>query len=374
MENQTYFNFTNDGQEAILTFNGILNVDTAPSLIKKVEKELLIKSNNKLIIDISEIQEIDDFGILLIKLIYEKCKKSSTEFILNGKNENVENLLALYDIFESDEQKKRKKKSFSPVLRLGNFGTGIIKEALNMCLFMGDTFLALTYTILNPVSLRFRATLGYMQRIGVDAFFIVTLISFLLGLIMAFMSAVQLKQFGANIYVASLVGLSMTVELGPIMTCIIVAGRSGSAFAAEIGSMKISEEVDALKTMGFDITRFLVIPKLIAIIIVAPILTFFSIAFANLGGLIVGVGMLDLSAGAYMRQLQETISLYNLFTGLGKSIIFAILIAWIGCYKGLKTEGGADGVGRATTSAVVSGIFLIILADSIIAIIMKYWG
>jgi phospholipid/cholesterol/gamma-HCH transport system permease protein len=202
----------------------------------------------------------------------------------------------------------------------------------------------------------------------------VGLISFLLGLIMAFMSSVQLQQFGANIYVASLVSLAMVRELGPIMTAIIVAGRSGSAFAAEIGTMKISDEVDALFTMGFDPTRFLVVPKIVASVITVPILTLFSDLFAIGGGLVVGVFMLDLTTNAYMTQTLKTLTLFDVFWGFLKAAVFALLIAGIGCLRGFQVRGGAAEVGQATTSAVVSSIFLIILADSVFAVILRYWG
>jgi phospholipid/cholesterol/gamma-HCH transport system permease protein len=191
---------------------------------------------------------------------------------------------------------------------------------------------------------------------------------------MAFMSSVQLQQFGANIYVASLVSLSMVRELGPIMTAIIVAGRSGSAFAAEIGSMKISDEVDALFTMGFDPTRFLVVPKIVASIITVPILTLFSDLFAILGGLVVGVSMLDLTVNAYLAQTLKTLTVFDVFWGFLKAAVFALLIAGIGCLRGFQVRGGAAEVGQATTSAVVSSIFLIILADAVFAVILRYWG
>jgi phospholipid/cholesterol/gamma-HCH transport system permease protein len=213
-----------------------------------------------------------------------------------------------------------------------------------------------------------------MKKVGVDALPIVGLISFLLGLIMAFMSSVQLQQFGANIYVASLVSLSMVRELGPIMTAIIVAGRSGSAFAAEIGTMKISDEVDALFTMGFDPTRFLVVPKIVASVITVPILTLFSDLFAILGGLVVGVFMLDLTANAYMAQTLKTLSVFDVSWGFLKAAVFALLIAGIGCLKGFQVSGGAAEVGQATTSAVVSSIFFIILTDAVFAVILRYWG
>jgi phospholipid/cholesterol/gamma-HCH transport system permease protein len=213
----------------------------------------------------------------------------------------------------------------------------------------------------------------YMQRTGVNALPIVGLISFLLGLIMAFMSSAQLQQFGAGIYVASLVSLAMTRELGPIMTAIIVAGRSGAAFAAEIGSMKVSEEIDALATMGFDPARFLAVPKVLAAVMMVPVLTLFSDLFAIAGGMIVGIFMLDLSGGAYLTQTINALTLFDVFWGMSKSFVFAFLIAWIGCLKGFQVRGGAAAVGQAATSAVVSSIFMIIVVDSLFAVILRYW-
>ena len=187
------------------------------------------------------------------------------------------------------------------------------------------------------------------------------------------MSSIQLRQFGADIYVASLVSVAMTYELGPIMTAIIVAGRSGSSFASEIGTMKVSEEIDALFTMGFDPTRFLVVPKLLASVIVVPVLTLFSDVFAILGGLVVGVLMLDLTTSAYVAQTFKSLTLFDIFWGVMKSGVFAVVIAWVGCLRGFQVKGGADSVGKATTSAVVSSIFLIIVIDAIFAIIHIYW-
>jgi phospholipid/cholesterol/gamma-HCH transport system permease protein len=210
--------------------------------------------------------------------------------------------------------------------------------------------------------------------VGVDGLPILGLISFLLGLIMAFMSSLQLKQFGANIYVASLVGIAMVRELGPIITAIVVTGRSGSAFAAEIGTMRVNEEVDALVTMGFNPIRFLAIPKVFAAIMVVPILTLFADIFAICGGMVVGVLGLDLTLYTYIQQTMQALEIFDIVSGIVKSVVFAILIAGIGCQRGFKVRGGAEAVGNATTSAVVYGLFLIIVTDSMFAIILHYIG
>jgi phospholipid/cholesterol/gamma-HCH transport system permease protein len=219
---------------------------------------------------------------------------------------------------------------------------------------------------------RLEDVLFYMKRAGVDGLPIVGLISFLLGLIIAFMSSLQLKQFGANIYVASLVGVAMVSELGPIMTAIIVAGRSGSAFAAEIGTMKVNEEVDALVTMGFDPTQFLAVPKVLAAMVTVPILTLYSDFFGIAGGLVVGVLGLDLTVYTYIQETMSVITVTSIVKSLLKSVVFAVLIAGIGCQRGFQVRGGAQAVGAATTSAVVAGIFLIVVTDSAFAILFTY--
>ena len=237
---------------------------------------------------------------------------------------------------------------------------------------MGMLISEIISSLLKPASVRWSDTLTYMKKAGVDSLPILSLISFLLGLIMAFMSSLQLKQFGANIYVASLVGLAMVRELGPIITAILVAGRSGSAFAAEIGTMKVNEEVDALVTMGFDPVRFLAVPKVFAAMVVVPILTLFSDLFAIFGGLLVGTLGLDITPYAYLRQTAASFTSFDIVAGIAKSVVFAMLIAGIGCQRGFEVRGGAQAVGNATTSAVVSSLFLIIVTDSVFAIVLNY--
>jgi phospholipid/cholesterol/gamma-HCH transport system permease protein len=177
---------------------------------------------------------------------------------------------------------------------------------------------------------------------------------------------------GANIYVPALVSFAMVKELGPIMTAILVAGRSGSAFAAEIGTMVVNEEVDALRTMGFDPIRFLAVPKVLAMIIVVPILTIYADLFGILGGMIIGVTSLDLTAKTYITQSVKTIQVFDVVTSLVKAAVFAGMIAGIGCQRGFQVRAGAQDVGKYTTSAVVSAIFLIVVVDSIFAIMLYY--
>ena len=364
---------TDDGGIA-LHLEGKMDASNATSMINRLSPILKDRAPSSLTIDLEKVTYLDDFGVLVLVELRNMIANGNGHFSLENTNDKIEKTLSILNFATLGKRISFTKKSTPGVLI--RFGDGAIRLAADvkyLVSFIGSVLISLGYVCVHPKSLRTDDTFLAMQRTGVDALPIVGLISFLLGLIMAFMSAAQLQQFGANIYVASLVSLAMVRELGPIMTAIIVAGRSGSAFAAEIGTMRISEEIDALFTMGFSPTRFLVVPKIVASVIVVPFLTLFSDLFAILGGLVVGVSMLDLTANAYMLQTIKTLTLFDIFWGFLKSGIFALIIAWIGCLRGFQVRGGATSVGRGTTSAVVSSIFMIILADSILAVVHSYW-
>ncbi len=362
------------GGGLILYIQGSINAFNTASLIKELRPIIQDRRPHSLTVDLNEAIYLDDYGVLTLLELRELVTGGKGTFHIQGANRKVQDILAIYH-FESMTAgfPIEKKRSPGILIRLGDATLKLAADMKYLISFIGSVSLSLLHVCLHPKSLRTDDTFLCMQRTGVDALPIVGLISFLLGLIIAFMSSIQLRQFGANIYVASLVSVAMTYELGPIMTAIIVAGRSGSSFASEIGTMKISEEIDALFTMGFDPTRFLVVPKILSAFIMVPILTLFSDVFAILGGLVVGVFMLDLTSNAYINQTLKTLTLFDVFWGVMKSAVFAIVIAWIGCLRGFQVRGGADSVGQAATSAVVSSIFLIIVIDAIFAIIHIYW-
>ncbi len=354
---------------------GGIGISNAAHMTRVLYQVLEDKPQTSVTVDLNKVNYLDDFGVLVLVELKMIVLGEKAEFCLQNISNEAGKALSMYnfDLLGKRDKPYKRTERQGLLIRLGEATVRQAADLKYMISFLGSICLSILYTCLNPRSLRRDDTYMCMQKTGVDALPIVGLISFLMGLIMAFMSAVQLQQFGANIYVASLVSLAMTRELGPIMTAIIVAGRSGSAFAAEIGTMKISEEIDALFTMGFSPTRFLVVPKVIASVIVVPLLTLFSDLFAIIGGLIVGVFTLDLTANAYISQTIKTLALFDVFLGLFKSGVFALLIAWIGCLRGFQVEGGAASVGKATTSAVVSGIFLIVLFNSIFSVILRYW-
>ena len=363
-----------DNGELFVRLKGRLDVKNAAAILKTLSSEVKTRSPSSLVVDIDQVTAFDDYGALILFELKHLLPLDNGSFRIENVSSKPEEILAQVNF---DEQEKcaipQKKRAVNILVRLGDATIRHLDNIRFMVSFIGSVVLSFLQVLIHPKSLRVEDTIDAMEKTGVDALPIVALISFLLGLIIAFMSSLQLQQFGANIYVASLVALAMTSELGPIMTAIIVAGRSGSAFAAEIGTMKIYEEIDALFTMGFNPTLFLTVPKILASIIVVPLLTLFSNLFGVAGGLVVGVFMLGLTPGTYISQTIETLTLFEVLWGLTKSVIFAVLIAWIGCLRGFQTRGGAAGVGNAATSAVVTSIFLIVLFDSIFAVIRSYW-
>ena len=324
-------------------------------------------------VDVSGVEYLDSAGALALIEMENLCRSRGIPFELLGVSRKDHGLLGLIDREALQRPPLRpESERRAIVVKLGELARLQYRDFLEIMSFVGELVTALAFCLAHPRSVRWEEVKFYMKRAGADGLPIVALISLLLGLIMAFMSSLQLKQFGANLYVANLVTIAMVRELGPIMTAILVAGRSGSAFAAEIGTMVVNDEVNALVTMGFDPIRFLAVPKVLAAMIVVPILTIYADFFAILGGLIVGITGLDLTAFTYIQQTKDSIRVFDFATSLVKAVVFAALIAGIGCQRGFQVRGGAEGVGQSTTSAVVSAIFLIIVADSAFAVMLHY--
>ncbi|HHT9155691.1 MAG TPA: MlaE family lipid ABC transporter permease subunit [Candidatus Tripitaka sp. YC43] len=324
-------------------------------------------------LDLGEISYFDSTAAAVIAQTRLRLEKQGSRVrLINVKPE----IKWLFDILKLDSLLSERDllidKGPSLIALLGGASLNFINDTRFTFAYLGDVTLALGYAFRYPNKVRWNDAFLYMERTGIEAIPIVLLISFLMGFIMAFQAAVQLRQFGADIFVANLVGLSIVRELGPLMTAIIVAGRSGTAFAAEIGTMKVSEEIDALKVMGLEPTRFLIIPKVLAALITVPTLTLMSDVVGIFGGLVVGVVFLDLTPWGYILQTQRALDILDVFSGYFKSMVFALLISGVGCMRGLQVEGGAQGVGRSTTSAAVSGIFLIILYDALFTLMFNY--
>ena len=361
------------GEEMTIRLAGRLALEDLKPLMADLQAIPGHVKPRRLSVDLADVEYLDSAGALALIELQNRASALSIPVDLLNVSEKDHGLLGLIDREVLQRPPLRPEIIRSPIVeKLGEIARKQYQDFQEIMSFVGELVTALTYCLVHPRLVRWADVTFYMKRAGADGLPIVALISLLLGLIMAFMSSLQLKQFGANIYVANLVTIAMVRELGPIMTAIIVAGRSGSAFAAEIGTMIVNDEVNALLTMGFDPTRFLAVPKVLATMVVVPILTVYADLFAILGGLIVGVTGLDLTAFTYIQQTKSSISIFDFVTSLIKAIVFAVLISGIGCQRGFQVRGGAEGVGMSTTSAVVSAIFLIVVFDSAFAIMLYY--
>ncbi len=338
-----------------------------------IKREIASKKTQAVTIDFSDVCYLDSASALaLVQIEKDSIAKNIPCQLVNLNDEAKGIFSVIHPETLTHPPLKLEGSQTGIISQLGQESLKIGRDFVDFVTFVGELLSALYYTLKHPGTLRGKDVLFYIQRAGVDGLPIVALIGLLLGLIIAFMSFLQLKQLGANIYVPALVSFGMIKELGPIMTAILVAGRSGSAFAAEIGTMVVNEEVDALQTMGFDPIRFLAIPKVLATVFVVPILTVYADFFGILGGMLIGITSLDLTVTTYIAESIKAIKLFDVVTSLIKAAVFAWLISAIGCQRGFQVRAGAQDVGKFTTSAVVAAIFLIVVADSIFAIMLYY--
>ena len=324
-------------------------------------------------VDLSGVSAVDGGTMALLVQLVGEVHARGVAGEIRGANGPVAEILGLYKE-PTKADLRAAPKAESTLAAIGRGTVAILGEVKEVLAFLGYLVLSVLGVFRHPGSMNWRGVLPIMERAGADAIPIIVLINFLIGFVMGFQGAVQLKQFGANIYVADLVGLSVTRELGPLMAAIIVCGRSGASFAAELGTMKVSEEIDALRTMGFGPMRHLVLPRALGLMLVMPLLTLVADAVALAGGLLVGVLSLDLTPMAYLLETQKAVTLWDVTSGVLKSVVFAFAIALIACQQGLATSGGAEGVGRRTTSSVVAILFALILIDASFTVVFFYLG
>ena len=302
------------------------------------------------------------------------CRQRGIAIDRAGLPAGVRRLLELAEAVPERKGARREAEQASLLERIGTATIGATASLGEILAFLGE--MTITFVRLFGMKARYRASDLFLliQQCGAEALPIVTLISFLVGVILAFVGAVQLKQFGAQIYVADLVGIAMMREMGAMMTAIIMAGRTGAAFAAQLGTMKVTQEVDAFTTAGFSPLEFLVLPRAVALILMMPLLCLYSDFVGVLGGATIGVGMLDLSWTTYFRETANAISLTDVMGGVFKSSVYGVLIALAGCLRGLQCGNSSSAVGDAATSAVVTGIVAIIVACGTFAVIFYVLG
>jgi len=358
-----------------LAFEGRLVFSEAAGLWQELSKQVEpLQAGQALDFDLSRVESVDGGIMALLVHLRAELRQRHVRCEIVGAQPSVQEIVRLYRGDEEPAAPHPGRPAPGGLEQVGAATVHFLESTRNVLGFLGDMILSMVGLLKEPRTANWREVPRIMERAGADAVPIVVLINFLVGFVMAFQGAVQLKQFGANIFVADLVGLSIARELGPLMTAIIVCGRSGAAFAAELGSMKVSEEIDALRTLGFGPMSYLVLPRTLALMLVLPALTLLADLVAILGGLVVGLVSLDLTVVAYLNETRRALSAWDVFSGVLKSVVFAIAIALIACQQGFAASGGAEGVGRRTTQAVVSILFALILLDAAFTMFFHRFG
>lgn len=324
--------------------------------------------DRRIVIDATAVDYCDGGGVAMLVDLLRQERPPTAPVVVRGLKREFQTLLDQFDPASLRAPAGAPPERLRSVEEIGRAALIVERDIVTQIAFIGETSSAIWYAIRNPHRVRWKDVWYTCEQVGVNALPIVALISFLLGLIIAFQSAVPMRQYGAELFVADLVGLSILRELGPLMTAILLAGRSGAAFAAEIGTMKVNEELNALTTMGLDPVRFLVVTRIIAALLTVPLLTLFADVIGIFGGAVTMVSF-NIPILAYLREIDTLVDVKDLWAGLAKAPAFAILIAGIGCLRGLQTQSGASAVGISATRAVVSGIILLVVVDGIYAFI-----
>jgi len=301
------------------------------------------------------------------------CAQSKKDFHADALPENLQSLLR--QVAGMGAPKPIAKAPVKPSWALvGTMAKKMVSHALEIVPFVGECTLGFIGVVKKPCRFRWMDCLVEMQQCWVSSLPIVSLVSFLVGVILAFQAAIQLRQFGAAVFVADLVGLAVVREMGPMMAAVVVAGGTGAGFAAQLGNMKVDQEIDALETLGISSVDFLALPRLLAAAVMMPILALYANVLGILGGMFVSATMLDIPATAYWIETQNRVGFSDVTSGLIKSLFFGLAVGLAGCLRGMKCDRSAAGVGAATSSAVVTGITLIVLADALFAMIFNVLG
>lgn len=324
--------------------------------------------------DLAQVKKIDTAGAWLLHRARTKLEDSGTAVTISGAGKQVEDLLEL--VAEYGDASGDRPRPYVPgfLEGVGRNTHGQLSQYAEYLNFLGQTTLATARSIRRPKRIRLSLLIGEIETSGLNALPIVGLLSFLMGVVIAYQGGIVLRDYGASIYIADIVGLATVRELAPLITAIIVAGRTGSAYTAQIGTMMVTEEVDALRSIGIPPIEMLVLPKLFALIITLPLLTVFGDILGLFGGMIMASTMLDLNATTYISRLASALTLESYLSGIGKAPVFAGIIATVGCFQGFRVRGSAESVGRQTTISVVQSIFLVLIVDAAFSVAFSKLG
>lgn len=366
---EEWWHVTTSSEETIIHLSGRLDIDRAPLLWAKVNALLEGTPAPRLIMDLTHLDTMDSACVAIVVHLQRQFEKRSLKLEVRGANPELKRLLALH--VRKRRRKRTDRRPRGLLNQLGQATVGLWERFKDVCGFFGELCVTVYREGFSFRRYNLRDAALTAERAGADAVPIVLLVNFLVGFVMAYQSARQLERFGANILVADLVGIAVVRELAPLMTAIVVCGRSGAAFAAELGTMKVGEEVDALRTFGMFPIQYLVMPRLIGLMLVAPILTLVADGIGIAGGIVVGATKLGVGPQAFITEMSQAVKITDVVSGLVKSVAFAAACAIIACERGLSVTGGAAEVGQRTTSAVVTILFSLIVLDAIFTVLME---
>jgi phospholipid/cholesterol/gamma-HCH transport system permease protein len=355
--------------KAVIRLEGDVVVDTAGWLYRRLRGLCRRRDVRSVVIDFAGAGRLDSAGVATVSLGSRMMARAGKAFDLVHLGEHHQAAFELIPPPSSSPAQAADEIPPGLMERIGNRILAAVERTAEVVDLLVDTLRAAASAIARRTHLPAGSVVGHAAEMGAGALPIVGLLSLLLGMTLAFQASVQLEQFGANVYVADLVGLAVVREFGPLITAIILTGRTGAAIAAELGTMRVREEVDALRAMGIAPIRFLVLPRLAALTAVQPALTLLSMFIGAVGGMIIAVSVMDLTPIIFWERLVHRVHMSDFGHGLGKSLVFAWIIGLVGCHRGLRTRGDAASVGSATTRTVVTSIFLIIVVDSVFAVV-----
>jgi len=324
--------------------------------------------------NLGALESLDTAGAWLLHQTFNGLRSEGRQVQITSANEQAQQLLELVEQKSGSADQPAKPEVPGLLESTGRHASSQFLEYLEFLTFLGRLAAVSGQALLRPWRIRWSVVARELQAAGVNALPIVGLLTFLIGIVIAYQGGVVLQDYGANIYVADIVGLSMVRELAPLITAIIVAGRTGSAYTAQIGTMMVTEEVDALRSIGISPLEMLVLPKLVALVIALPLLTVFADAMGLFGGLIMSSSMLNLNPTTFISRLAEALTLDSYLSGIGKAPVFAAIIAAVGCFQGFQVYGSAGSVGRRTTISVVQSIFLVIIVDAVFSVAFSKLG
>lgn len=354
-----------------LSLSGVLNLYTLVSLQNEVDNHL--DKITSLDLNFDDILSLDTASAIYINSLQQKLDEKKIIFSLTCKDQKLLNTLCTVHVMHLDLEKLiYKEPSF--LYKLGEHFVLRVKKFVEFLDFFGQIAYSFFYLLRHLKSFRYKEVFFEINENAIKAFAIVAVTSFLVGVVTAYQSSVQLKIYGANIFIVDMLGISIFRELAPLLTAIVIAGRSGSSFTAQIGAMKITEELDAMHTMGFDPMRFLVLPRIIALMLMMPLLIFVSDIAGILGGMLVAKLDLGISVSLFLDRLSEVVAAKHFFVGIAKGPFFAFLIASIGIFRGLMVKDDTQSIGTNTTKSVVESIFAVIVCDAVFSIIFTNLG